>query len=597
MDSQLGLLRVMTCGSVDDGKSTLIGRMILDSGQLPEDQRGTQDLASLVDGLLDEKAQGITIDVAYRHLELEGRRLLLADAPGHEQYTRNMVTAASDADVAMLLVDATQGVTPQTRRHLFIAHLMRVPTMLLLVNKMDRVNYAQREFECIERALQDVLSSLGYDGRHEIIPIAALHGDNVLTRSPHTRWYHSPTLKESISTAAPRRGEGRAAFAVQTVLRDEASLRYYTGSVESGVIRVGDTLQVGRSGLPATLTHIVTADGNLTEAKAGDAISLQIDRELDLGRGDILSLKSDPLERSAQFEATLIWMDEEPGLSGRQYQIKLAGQETLSTLTDIKHRWDVDGFTKQPAKSLAINDLAVCTLSCVNPICFEPYTRSRAMGSFILINRQTQATVAAGLIHHGLRRSDNLRAHTLSISRESREQLNGHRAQVLWFTGLSGSGKSTLANALQSALHTRGIRCYVLDGDNIRLGLNQDLGFTAADRAENIRRVAEVAALMMDAGLVVMTAFISPFREERRMARELIGPGRFHEIHIATPLAVCELRDVKGLYQKARVGLIPNMTGIDSPYEPPSAAELTLDTSRLSIDEAVDQLLDTFFKD
>lgn len=597
MNSQLGLLRVMTCGSVDDGKSTLIGRMILESGQLPDDQRGISDLASLVDGLLDEKAQGITIDVAYRHLELDGRRLLLADAPGHEQYTRNMVTAASDADVAMLLVDATQGVTPQTRRHLFIAHLMRVPTLALLINKMDRVAYARAVFERIEQTLQGVLSALGYQGGHETIPIAALHGDNVLARSPHTPWYLGSTLKETLLGAAARRGDGRPAFAVQTVLRDMAGARLYAGSIESGFLRTGDRLRLGRSGLTATLSSIQTADGAMLQAEAGNAVCLQLDRELDLGRGDVLSLESNPLDRSTHFEATLIWMDEEAGLPGRQYEIKLASQQTLSTLTEIKHRWDIHGFTKSPAKSLLINDLAVCTLACVSPLCFEPYGQSRSMGSFILIDRYTQATVAAGLIHHGLRRSQNVRAHALSISREDREQLNGHRARVLWFTGLSGSGKSTLANALQSALHSRGIRCYVLDGDNVRLGLNKDLGFTSADRAENIRRIAEVAALMVDAGLVVLTAFISPFREERRMARELIGQERFHEIHVSTSLAVCESRDTKGLYQKARAGLIPNMTGIDSPYEPPSAADLTLDTDQTSVDDALDTLLTTFFRE
>lgn len=591
------LLRVMTCGSVDDGKSTLIGRLLWESEQLPEDQRGITDLAALMDGLLDEQAQGITIDVAYRHLTLGRQRLLIADAPGHEQYTRNMVTAASDADVAMLLVDASRDITRQTRRHLFIAHLMRVPTLILLINKMDRVNFDASRYETLRQTLHGMLSTLGFMGEVHIIPISALHGDNLLTRSLRMPWYDGPPLGHALASVTSRRSEGRAAFAIQMVLRDQVGGRLYAGSVQSGCFHRDDRLCIARSGVMVRLSALQSADGPLPTAEAGSAVSFQLDQEVDLGRGDILTRVDAPLDKAAHFEATLIWMAEQDGLAGRQYDIKLASQHTVATLTQIKSKWDVEAMSKVAATSLAMNDLAVCTLATVQPLVFEPYASSRSMGSFILIDRHSQATVAAGLVQHGLRRSDNVRAQHLSIGRVDRERLNGHGARVLWFTGLSGAGKSTLANAVQSALHARGIRCYVLDGDNVRLGLNKDLGFTPADRVENIRRIAEVAALMVDAGLVVLTAFISPFREERRMARELIGAECFHEIYIATPLSVCEQRDVKGLYAKARQGLIPNMTGLDSPYEPPLHPELVIDTDRRTIEEATDQILDRFFKE
>jgi bifunctional enzyme CysN/CysC len=591
-----GLLRVMTCGSVDDGKSTLMGRLLYDSGQLTDEQSDVTDLALLMDGLLDERTQGITIDVAYRHLELEGRRLLLADTPGHEQYTRNMVTAASDADLALLLIDATQGITVQTRRHLFIVHLMCVPQLVLLINKMDAVDYNEKRFSEIHEKLQSILKELAFDGDHQAVPISALKGDNVLWRSSQMPWYQGTTLKDNFITATKRRDEGKPAFAVQAIRRDASGHRWYAGSAQNGQFTVGDSVQVARSRASTQISRIINADGELSSAGPSAAVCLQLHPEVDVSRGDVLIDPHQPLELSAQCEATLIWMDEHAGVAGRQYEIKLATQHTVATLTHIKHTLDLEHFTQQASATIGLNDIATCTLAMVQPLVFTPYTESRAMGSFILIDRQSQATVAAGLIRHGLRRAQHLHAQPLSISREERERLNGHPAKVLWFTGLSGAGKSTVANALQVALHTRGIHCYVLDGDNVRLGLNKDLGFTLADRVENIRRIAEVAALMLDAGLVVLTAFISPFRDERRMARELIGDSRFHEIHVATPLEVCEQRDVKGLYQKARQGALPNMTGIDSPYEAPESADLTLDTSKLSLDAAVDACLDQFFE-
>lgn len=593
---QAGLLRVMTCGSVDDGKSTLMGRLLHDSGQLTDEQRDVTDLALLVDGLLDERTQGITIDVAYRHLELDGRRLLLADTPGHEQYTRNMVTAASDADLALLLIDATQGITVQTRRHLFITHLMRVPQLLLLINKMDAVEYDEKRYCNIHDELQSILKELIFDCHHQIIPISALKGDNVLRRSSQMSWYQGATLKDNLISAIKRRDEGKPAFAVQAVRRDESGHRWYAGSSQNGRFTVGDQVQVGRSRTNTKISRIINADGERSSAEPSAAVCLQLHPEADVSRGDVLTDPNQPLELSAQCEATLIWMHEHAGIAGRQYEIKLATQHTVATLTHIKHTLDLEHFTQQATTKISLNDIATCTLAMVQPLVFAPYIESRTMGSFILIDRQSQATVAAGLIRHGLRRAQHLHAQPLSISREDRERLNGHPAKVLWFTGLSGAGKSTVANALQVALHARGVRCYVLDGDNVRLGLNKDLGFTLADRVENIRRIAEVAALMLDAGLVVLTAFISPFRDERRMARELIGDSRFHEIHIATPLEVCEQRDTKGLYQKARQGVLPNMTGIDSPYEAPESADLTLDTSQLSLDAAVDACLDQFFE-
>jgi bifunctional enzyme CysN/CysC len=591
-----GLLRVMTCGSVDDGKSTLIGRLLADSGQLNDEERTVVDLASLVDGLLDERTQGITIDVAYRHIELEARRILLADTPGHEQYTRNMVTAASDADLALLLIDGQRGISRQTRRHLFIVHLMRVPHLAVLINKMDSLGFDQVRFEAIQTEIDSTLRALGFQGHYQTLPICALKGDNVLTGSANMPWYRGSTLKDFLISARKRGDEGKAVLAIQTILRDLAGERFYAGSVQDGRFTVGDRVQVGRSGAITHIQTIMSAEGPLQSAAPPAAISLQLSPEVDLGRGDVLMLKDQPLERSPQFEATIIWMHEQAGVAGRQYEIKLATQQTLATLTHIKYAIEPDRLTHEARSQLELNEIAVCTLATVQPLVLAPYTESRAMGSFILIDRQTQATLAAGLIRHSLRRGTNVQAHDLSIHREDRERLNGHSAKVLWFTGLSGAGKSTIANALQVALHSRGVRCYVLDGDNIRLGLNKDLGFTIADRVENIRRISEVAALMVDAGLVVLTAFISPFREERQMARELIGDERFHEIHVATPLEVCEQRDVKGLYRKARSGALPNMTGIDSPYEPPERPDLRVDTSQRSLNDTIDRLLHRFFE-
>ncbi|MDE2342037.1 MAG: sulfate adenylyltransferase subunit CysN [Betaproteobacteria bacterium] len=602
---QQDLLRFITCGSVDDGKSTLIGRLLWESQNLFEDQLaalekdsrkfGTQgdalDFALLVDGLSAEREQGITIDVAYRFFSTARRKFIVADTPGHEQYTRNMVTGASTADLAILLVDARQGVLTQTRRHATLVSFMGIRHVVLAINKMDLVQFDEAVHNRIRDSFEAFAKPLGLTDI-TAIPLSALQGDNITARSAQSPWYNGPTLMGYLDTVRiePRKSE-RLVFPVQWVNRPDADFRGFSGTVVEGQVRIGDELRVTLSGKTARVADIVTLDGNQPQAQTGDAVTLRLDREIDISRGDVLALSRHPLETTDQFEATLVWMNEEHGLVGRSYDLKLATQWTTASITTLKHCIDVNTLAHDACTKLELNDIAVCNIALSRPLAYDTYEQSRTLGSFILVDRYTHATVAAGMIRHSLRRAQNVHKQALSITREDRERLNGHPGKVIWFTGLSGSGKSTLANALEKQLHQQGKRTYILDGDNIRQGLNRDLGFTEADRVENIRRVAEVAKLMMDAGLIVMTAFISPFRRERDMARELIGPRNMIEVYVNTPLAVCEARDPKGLYKRARSGKLPNMTGIGSPYEIPEHPDLVIDGQQATLEQSVAALV------
>ena len=603
--AQQDTLRFITCGSVDDGKSTLIGRLLWESHYVFDDQmaaltadskrHGTQgpniDLALLVDGLAAEREQGITIDVAYRFFGTARRKFIVADTPGHEQYTRNMVTGASTADLAVILIDARKGLLTQTRRHARLVSLMGIRHVALAINKMDLVGFDAKAFERIEHDFGTLAEGLQFDSV-TAIPISALLGDNVTTRSANASWYNGPTLLGYLETVHIHSAtDPRLVFPVQYINRPQADFRGLSGTVASGRIAVGNTVRVTASGQTAKIKRIIAPDGDAPEALAGSAITVVLDKELDASRGDILARADTPLEMTDQFAATVIWMHEDQGMVGRSYELKLANQWAGASLTSIKHRIDVNTGAHEACRELGLNDIALCNLALSRPVVFDAYAKSHTIGGFILVDRFSRATVAAGLITHNLRRADNVHRQALSITRQDRELLNGHKGKVVWFTGLSGSGKSAISNALEKELHAQGRRTYILDGDNIRQGLNRDLGFTDADRVENIRRVAEVAKLMMDAGLIVMTAFISPFRQERELARSLIGSENFVEVYVATPLAVCEQRDPKGLYKKARSGLLPNMTGLTSPYEPPDRPDMTINTADIPVSEAVKRLL------
>ena len=603
--NQQDLLRFITCGSVDDGKSTLIGRLLFDSKQIFDDQLatlqadskryGTQgeqlDFALLVDGLTAEREQGITIDVAYRFFSTARRKFIVADTPGHEQYTRNMVTAASTADLAIILIDARKGVVPQTRRHAYIASLMGIRHVAVAINKMDLVSFRVETFQQIASSFKQLSDKLGFESV-SAIPICALDGDNVISRSANMHWYSGPTLAGYLETVAiPRPMDTRFVFPVQWVNRPHADFRGFSGTVAGGQISVGDNVRVCASGQTAKIDRLVTFDGDLPTAGTGDAVTLVLDREVDASRGDMFAAPDAPLEITDQFEATLVWMHEDAGLVGRNYDLKLANQWTGASITTIKYRVEINSLAHESCRQLKLNDISVCNLALTRPLAFDTYKNSRTLGAFILVDRFSNATVAAGLIHHSLRRAQNVHRQALSITRSDRERLNGHSGKVIWFTGLSGSGKSTLANALEKELFSQGKRTYILDGDNVRQGLNKDLGFTDADRVENIRRVAEVAKLMMDAGMIVITAFISPFRAEREMARQLIGEKDFFEIFLSTSLDACEKRDPKGLYKKAREGRLPNMTGISSPYEIPTTPFITLNSESTSVQESTDLII------
>lgn len=603
--SEQTTLRFITCGSVDDGKSTLIGRLLWESQQIFDDQlealaadskrHGTQgeamDLALLVDGLAAEREQGITIDVAYRFFSTPKRKFIVADTPGHEQYTRNMVTGASTADVAVILLNAKQGVMVQTRRHARLVALMGIRHVVLAINKMDTVGFDQQLFNDIEAEFRQLAEPLGF-ASITAIPLSARDGDNISSLSARSIWYQGPSLMDYLENIQlDIQQEGPLLFPVQWVCRPDSEFRGFAGSLADGRVQVGDPIQVTASGQKAHIKEIVTFDGKQQQAVAGDAVTLVLDREIDASRGDVLTSVQAPVDLTSQFSATLVWLHEEPGLIGRSYELKLASQWSGASITEIKHCINVNSGALEPCKQLELNEISRCNLSLSRPLAFTPFEQSRELGSFILVDRFTRATVAAGLIEHNLRRAQNVQPQPLTVDRAARERLNGHRGKVFWMTGLSGSGKSSIANALEKELHARGQHTYVLDGDNLRQGLNKDLGFTDADRVENMRRAAEVARLMLDAGLIVITAFISPFRAEREMARELIGADSFIEVFVDTPLEVCEREDFKGLYKKARSGELPNMTGINSPYEPPLEAEVVITTGREDLPSAVNQLL------
>ncbi len=609
LDSQasLDLLRFITCGSVDDGKSTLIGRMLYEAQLIFEDQvaalrnesktQGTQDgdidFALLVDGLAAEREQGITIDVAYRFFSTEHRKFIVADTPGHEQYTRNMATGASTADVAVILVDAQQGVLTQTRRHSFICSLLGIKHVALAVNKMDLVDFDQQIFKEIVADYQVFAAQLGFE-QITPIPLSALQGDNVVERSEKTAWYNGPTLIGYLETVEAHRASSSESFRmpVQWVNRPNRDFRGFSGTVVAGSVKPGDSVRILPSGETAAVSKIVLYKDELDQASVDQAVTLTLDKEVDCSRGDVIVAAQDPSEVADQFETNIVWMDQEPGHHGRAYWLKTATTRVNATISDIKYKYNINTLEHLSSKELTLNDIGVTTLTLDRAIPFEPYSENRSLGSFVLIDRYTNATVAAGMINFALRRAKNIHAQKLDVDRSAREQMNGHKARVLWFTGLSGSGKSSIANALEQSLHRRGIRTYILDGDNVRHGLNQDLGFSEADRIENIRRVAEVSKLMVDAGLVVLTSFISPFRAERDMARRLFEPGEFIEIHVDTPLEEAEKRDVKGLYAKARRGDLPNFTGIDSPYEAPENPELRLSAGQQSVEQCVREIVD-----
>ena len=588
------VLRVIACGSVDDGKSTLIGRLLHDSGSVPADQLAAlgpePDLSLLVDGLAAEREQGITIDVAWRFFDLEGRRVILADAPGHEQYTRNMAVAASTADAAIVLVDARQGVLIQTRRHTRILALMGVRRVLLAVNKMDLAGHDRAAFDAVAADYRAFASGLGLDDV-TAVPVVARRGDNVLNRSAATPWHQGPTVAEWLQAsdvAAP--ADGAMRLPVQMVLRGDG-FRAFAGRLTGGPLRVGDAVRVLPSGVEAWVARLLDGSSEVPSAPAGRSIAVVLDRPVDVSRGALLADPAAPPEVADQFEAHLVWMSDSPLLPGRAYDLRIGAAVVPARVTALKHRVDVDTGEALAARTLKRNDIGLATLSLDAPVPFEPYGASRDLGGFILIDRMTSETAGAGMIRFALRRSANVRPQPLAVDRAARAALNGHPPLVLWFTGLSGAGKSTIANLVEQRLFAEGLHSTLLDGDNVRRGLSRDLGFTDADRVENIRRVAEVARLMTDAGLIVLVAFISPFRAERAMAREMMAEGEFLEIHIDAPLEVVEARDVKGLYRKARRGDLANFTGIDSPYEPPEAPDLRIDVTALTPEQAADRVL------
>jgi len=605
---QKSLLRFITCGSVDDGKSTLIGRLLYDSKMIFEDQLaaleadskrvGTQggeiDFALLVDGLAAEREQGITIDVAYRFFTTEKRKFIVADTPGHEQYTRNMVTGASTADLAVILIDARKGVLTQTRRHSFLAHLIGIRHIVLAVNKMDLVDYDKAVFERILLSYRAFATEIGIT-HFTAIPISGFKGDNITALSDDTPWYKGPALVEhleAVEVAGQRDVETPFRMPVQWVNRPNLDFRGFSGLIAGGSIKPGDAVRILPSGKTSTISRIVTLDGDLEEAVAGQSVTLCLADEVDCSRGDVIALADAPPEVADRFEATLVWMADEAMIAGRAYWLKLATQNVSATVAAPKYEINVNTLDHLAAKTLELNGIGVVEVATDKPLVFEAYGDNRTLGGFILIDKLTNATVAAGMLHFSLRRAQNVHWQALDIGREAHAALKNQKPAVLWFTGLSGSGKSTIANLVEKKLHRMNRHTFLLDGDNVRHGLNKDLGFTEADRIENIRRVGEVARLMTDAGLIVITAFISPFKVERDMVRSMLPQGEFIEIFVDTPLAEAEKRDVKGLYKKARSGQLKNFTGIDSPYEAPEEPEVRVDTTALSPDEAADLIVD-----
>ncbi|MDO8362092.1 MAG: sulfate adenylyltransferase subunit CysN [Actinomycetota bacterium] len=601
------LLRFITCGSVDDGKSTLIGRLLYESKLVFEDhlaaleadskkvgtQGGELDFALLVDGLAAEREQGITIDVAYRFFSTELRKFVVADTPGHEQYTRNMVTGASTADLAVILIDARKGVLTQTRRHSFLVSLLGIRRIVVAINKLDIVGYSQKVFDRIEADYRAFAAQIGLDDI-TCIPLSALRGDNIVELSPNTPWYTGPTLIHHLETVPLEDLAASKPFRmpVQIVNRPDLDFRGFSGRIVGGTVHPGMAVRVLPSGRTSTVARIVTFDGDLPEAVAGQSVTLTLADEIDISRGDVLAAAGDPPTVADQFEAHIIWMGEHEMLPGRPYLMKIGTRTVGLSVAQPKYRVDVNTLEHLAAKTLHLNEIGVCNINLDRPIAFDPYADNREMGGFIIIDRMTNSTVGAGLLHFALRRADNVHWQAIEVSKDAHSAMKGQRPAVVWFTGLSGAGKSAIANIVERKLHQQGRHTYLLDGDNVRHGLNKDLGFTDADRVENIRRVAEVAKLMVDAGLIVLVSFISPFRAERRLAREMMGEDEFIEVYVDTPLEVAEQRDVKGLYRKARSGQLKNFTGIDSPYEPPEHPEVHLDTTTWSAEQAADQIIE-----
>lgn len=604
---QKTLLRFLTCGSVDDGKSTLIGRLLFDTKLIYEDQLaalenesrkwGTVgediDLALLVDGLEAEREQGITIDVAYRFFSTSRRKFIVADTPGHEQYTRNMATGASTADLAVVLVDARKGLLTQTRRHTFIASLLGIRHIIVAINKIDLVNYDRSIFEKIDADFRAVSADMGFASITPI-PLSARFGDNVTAPSPNMEWYNGPTLLGHLETVEfeEERLDSPFRFPVQYVLRPDLNFRGFAGTVAAGIVKPGDPVVVAKSGKPSTVKRIVTMDGDLDRAVEGQAVTLVLEDEIEVSRGNMLVAPEDRPEVADQFAANIVWFSEDAMLPGRQFILRTETDRATVSVNDLRHRIDVNSFAHEAAKSLELNEVGYCHLSAQSPIAFDPYSDNRATGAFILIDRLTNATVGAGMIVHALRRASNVHWQAIDVDKKTRADQKGQKAAVLWFTGLSGSGKSTIANLLEKKLLAEGRHSSILDGDNVRHGLNRDLGFTDEDRVENIRRVGEVSKLMVEAGLITLVSFISPFRAERQLVRDMLDEGEFVEIFVDTPFEECAKRDPKGLYAKALRGEIKNFTGVDSPYEAPTAPDIHLQTSGKSPEELLDVLED-----
>ncbi|MEG9267372.1 sulfate adenylyltransferase subunit CysN [Qipengyuania sp. Mu-71] len=605
------MLRFITCGSVDDGKSTLIGRLLYDSKMIFEDQLaalendskkvGTQgqeiDFALLVDGLAAEREQGITIDVAYRFFATEKRKFIVADCPGHEQYTRNMVTGASTADCAAILIDARKGVLVQTKRHSFLCHQLGIKNLVLAVNKMDLIDYDQARFDAIVADYAAFAKSIGIE-TFTAIPMSGLAGDNITTRSDNTGWYDGPVLIDHLETIEVNNTANQAKpfrMPVQWVNRPNLDFRGFSGQIATGTVKPGDELRSLPSGKTSTVKSIVTMDGDLDEAVAGQSVTITLADEIDCSRGDVLAAADSPPEVADQFETTIVWMDDEPLVVGRAYWLKLGSQMVSATVAEPKFEIDVNNPSGSgshlASQTLHLNQIGVCEITTDKRIVFDPYTDNRALGGFILIDKITHHTVGAGMLHFSLRRSQNVHWQATDITRDHHAAMKNQTPRVLWFTGLSGSGKSTIANEVEKKLAIMNRHTFLLDGDNVRHGLNKDLGFTESDRIENIRRIGEVAKLMTDAGLIVLTAFISPFRADRKLVRDMIDSGEFIEIHVDTPLEVAEARDVKGLYKKAREGKLKNFTGIDSPYEAPEDPEIRVNTVEMSPEEAADYII------
>ena len=606
------LLRFITCGSVDDGKSTLIGRMLYESHMLFDDQLsslktdskkiGTQgeeiDFALLVDGLAAEREQGITIDVAYRFFSTDKRKYIVADTPGHEEYTRNMATGASTADVAIILVDAEQGVLTQTRRHSFIVSMVGVKNVLLAINKLDLVEYSQQVYDDIVSEYREFADSALNLESITPVPISALMGDNVVNKSENTPWFNGQTIMQYLETVEVSNQKALQSFRmpVQWVNRPNSKFRGFSGLIASGEINTGDEVRILPGGNTSHIKSIVTWEGELPKAKVGKSVTITLEDEIDVSRGDIIALSSDPCGEADQFQARILWMNNDAMMPGRQYLLKSSTQSATLTLGKLKHRIDVNTLDHLPAKTLELNEIGVCNISLDKRIAFDSYDDNQTMGGFIIVDRLSNNTVGMGLIDFALRRSENIHWQKMDVSQDSRAEQKSQTPRIIWFTGLSGSGKSSIANILEKKLQSLGKHTITLDGDNIRHGLNRDLGFTEADRVENIRRVGEVAKLMLNSGLICITSFISPFESERAMARSLVSDNEFVEVFVDTPLSVCEERDVKGLYAKARSGEIPNFTGISSPFEGPKNPEIRIDTTKISAEEAANQIIEFITK-